>query len=464
MEIQQKLEPRLHQKLIITPQFRQAMHILQLPILELKVLIQEELTKNPLLQEQQDEERPKDEITEEETTELDGKWDEYLQAIRPPRKYIQEEREKRDYLESSITKPISLQHYLIQQIEEINLKGLDKEIAETIIANIDDDGYLKADIDEIAHLLNTTREKVENILSIVQRLDPPGVGARDLQECLLLQLKNKKINDPLLKRMIKEHLDDLANKRYHKIKASLNIPDDDLKKKIHSISQLEPKPGRQYSSTEINFVVPDVIVKKVDDDYKIIVNERELPLLRINPSYKKILKEKRRTDKTAKYIREKLNGAEWLLKNIQHRRDTIYRVTSYIIQKQKEFLDKGAGHLKVLTLKDVAEATSLHLSTISRVTSTKYIETPRGIFKLKYFFSGGLSKSGGLSQEEEITASKNIKETINTLLKNESPSNPLSDQETTNILNKQGYRIARRTVAKYREQLGILPSKMRRSL
>jgi RNA polymerase sigma-54 factor len=305
MEIQQKLEPRLQQRLIMTPQLRQAMHILQLPILELKALIQEELTKNPLLQEQQDEERQKDEITQEkeETTELDSKWDEHLQEIRPPKKYTQEEREKRDYLESSITKPISLQYYLAQQLEELNLKGLDKEIAETIIANIDDDGYFKADIDEIAPLLKTTKKKVEKILSIIQELDPPGVGARNLQECLLLQLKNKNLNDSLLERIINEHLDDLANKRYHRIATSLNMSNDDLKKKIHFISQLEPKPGRQYSSTQINFIVPDVIVKKVDDDYKIIVNERELPLLRINPSYEKILKGRKRTDKTAKYIR-----------------------------------------------------------------------------------------------------------------------------------------------------------------
>ncbi len=208
------------------------MHILQLPILELKTLLQEELTKNPLLQEQQDEERQKDEITEEkieETTELDSKWDEYLQAIRPPRKYTQEERGKRDYFESSITKPISLQHHLAQQLEETKLKGLDKEIAETIIVNIDDDGYLKADIDEIAHLLNTTKEKVEKILSVIQSFDPAGVGARNLQECLLIQLKNEKINDPLLERIIKEHLDDLANKTYHRITASLKISDDELK-------------------------------------------------------------------------------------------------------------------------------------------------------------------------------------------------------------------------------------------
>ena len=305
---------------------------------------------------------------------------------------------------------------------------------------------------------------MEKILSIIQSLDPAGVGARNLQECLLLQLKNEKINDPLLAKIINKHLDDLANKRYHKITASLKISDDNLKEKIHSISQLEPKPGRQYSSTEINLIVPDVILKKVDDEYKIIVNERELPLLKINQSYKKILKERKRTDKTVKYIREKLNSAEWLLKNIQHRKDTIYKVTSYIVQKQREFLDKGAGHLKVLTLKDVAEATGLHLSTISRVTSIKYIETPRGIFKLRHFFSGGLSKSGGSFQEEGVTSSKNVKNLIKTLFENESPSHPLSDQEITNTLNRQGYGIARRTVAKYREQLKILPSKMRRSL
>lgn len=486
MEIQQKLQTKLQQKLVITPQLRQAMHILQLPVLELKALLQEELTNNPVLQEQIDEEREKNETTKENTEEiqgLDSKWDEYSQAIRAPRKYTKEDREKRDYLESSITKPISLQHYLFQQLEEIKLKHLDKEIADTIIANIDDDGYFKADINEIAHLLNTTIEKVEKVLTIIQGFDPAGVGARNLQECLLLQLKNEKIparsdqqkahllqsgqaggDDPLLEKIIKEHLDNLANKRYNKITASLKISEDELKKKIQLIEKLEPKPGRQYSSAEINFVVPDVILRKVDDEYKIVINERELPLLRINPAYKKILKETKRTDKTAKYLREKLSSAEWLLKNIQHRQDTIYKVTSYIVRKQKEFLDKGAGHLNILTLKDVAEATGLHLSTISRVTSAKYIETPRGIFKLKYFFSGGLAKTGDLFQEAEMTSSKNVKSLIKKMLENESPSHPLSDQKITNILNKEGYKIARRTVAKYREQLGILPSKMRRVL
>jgi RNA polymerase sigma-54 factor len=489
MEIQQRLEQKLQQRLIMTPQLRQAMHILQLPILELKALLEEELTNNPILQEKSDEERKKDKTAEtaeerdEETTGLGSKWDEYLPSIRPPRKYTQGDREKRDYFESSITKPVSLQHYLVQQLEEINLKGLDKEIAETIISNINDDGYLKADINEIAHLLNATKEKVEKILLTIQTFDPPGVGARNLQECLLIQLREKKIparpdqrevrllqsgqaggNDPLVEKIISEHLDDLANKRYAKITSSLKISDEDLKEKIQIISQLEPKPGRQYSSTEINFIVPDVIVKKVDNDYKIIVNERELPLLRINPSYKKLLQESKKTDKTAKYLREKINSAKWLLQNIQHRKDTIYKVTSYIVRKQKEFFDKGAGHLKVLTLKEVAEATGRHISTISRVTSTKYIETPRGIFKLKYFFSGGLSKSGDLLQEEEVTSSTNVKNLIKTLFENESSSHPLSDQEITNLLNEKGYRIARRTVAKYREQLGILPSKMRRTL
>ncbi len=472
MEIQQKLEPRLQHKLVMTPQLRQAMHILQLPILELKTLIEEELTNNPLLQEQLDEEKDKNETEEtsqgnsEETKELDSKWDEYLQAIRPPRKYTQGEKEKRNYIESSITKPISLQHYLAQQLEEANLKNLDKEIAETIIANINDDGYFKADIDEIAHLLYTDREKVEKILSIIQKFDPAGIAARNLQECLLLQLKEQESDDLLLKKIITEHIEDLANKRYHKITSSLKITEDILKEKIEIIGKLEPKPGRQYASTEFNFIVPDVIVKKVDGDYKIIVNEKELPVLKINSSYKKILQEKKQPDNTAKkYIKEKLTSAEWLIKNIQHRQDTIYRVTSYIIEKQRDFFDKGAGHLKVLTLKDVAQATNLHPSTISRATSTKYIETPRGIFKLKYFFSGGLSKTSSLlADEEEITASRNVKNLIKTLFKSETPSHPLSDQDMTNFLNKQGYKIARRTVAKYREQLEILPSKMRRKL
>ncbi len=470
MEIQQKLEPRLQQKLVMTPQLRQAMHILQLPILELKALLEEELTNNPLLQEQSDEEKDKNETQEisqessEKTKQLGSKWDEYSQAIRPQRKYTQEEKDKKDYMESSITKPISLQHYLAQQLEEKNLKDLDKEIAETIIANIDDDGYLKANIDEIANILNTNKGKVEEILSVIQDFDPAGVAARNLQECLLLQLKDEQVNDPLLEKIINEHIDDLANKRYNKITSSLKITDETLKEKIQAIGKLEPKPGRQYASTEFNFVIPDVIVRKVENDYKIIVNERELPVLRINPSYKKILQESEKNDKTAKYIKEKLTGAEWLLKNIQYRQDTIYRVTSYIVEKQKEFLDKGAGHLKVLTLKDVAKATELHPSTISRVTSTKYVETPRGIFKLKYFFSGGLAKTDELLHDEGLTSSRNVKNLIKTLLGNETPTHPLSDQALTNLLNKQGYKIARRTVAKYREQLGILPSKMRRKL
>jgi len=470
MEIQQKLQMKLQQKLVMTPQLRQAMHILQLPILELKALMEEELTNNPLLQEQSEDEKNKNEAqetsreNEEETKELDSKWDEYLQAIRPPKKYTQEEKERKYYMESSITKAVSLQHYLAEQLEEKHFKNSDKEIAETIIANIDDDGYLKADIDEIAHILNSTKEKVKQILSIIQGFDPAGVAARNLQECLLLQLKDEQISDSLLEKIINEHIDDLANKRYHKITSSLRISDEVLKNKIQIIEKLEPKPGRQFASTEFNFIIPDVIVKKVDNDYKIIINERELPVLRINPSYKKILKESEKNGKTAKYIKEKLTGAEWLLKNIQYRQDTLYKVTSYIVEKQKEFLDKGTGYLKVLTLKDVAQATKLHPSTISRVTSTKYVETPRGIFKLKYFFSGGLEKSGDLLQDTKMTSSKNVKNLIKTLCENEPSSRPLSDQQITNILNKQGYKIARRTVAKYREQLGILPAKMRRKL
>jgi len=455
MDIKQGLELKQQQRLILTPKLQQAMHILHLPIMELKTLLQQEIAQNPLLQEGGDE-KENNEALLEEAVKLDSKWDEYFQATRPA-KYTRVQREKRDFAETSVTKLLSLQHHLLGQLDELTLKKKEREIAEIIIVNINDDGYLMVSGEEIAHLLKITSKRVEKVLSVIQNFDPPGIGARNLAECLLLQLKSKKVSDQVVDEIVNNHLNDLAKKNFEKIASVLGVKEDIVEEKAKLIADLDPKPGRKYSSYQANFIIPDVLVKKIEGDYTVVVNERDLPPLRINSLYKKLIKKGRNKDTASKYAKEKLNDALWLMKNIQSRQDTVYRVASYIVEKQKEFLERGAGYLKPLTLKEVAGKLGLHQSTISRVTSNKYMETPRGIFKLKYFFSGSLLR------EEKNISSKNVQELIRSLINNGNPPSALSDQKIADILKEKGYKIARRTVAKYREQMGILPSKLRGS-
>jgi RNA polymerase sigma-54 factor len=283
------------------------------------------------------------------------------------------------------------------------------------------------------------------------------MGARDLRDCLLIQIEASHNDRPLLKKIVRDHLEMLAKKQYPAIARALKISVEQVQELGALIASLEPMPGRHFGSREAIHITPDVIVKKVDGEYVVYVNDNGLPRLRISSLYRKLLKNRNGDPKTKEYIRDKLRSAQWLVKNIQQRKDTIQKVARNIVDVQKDFLDKGIAHLKPLTLKEIAEQVEMHESTISRVTKNKYIETPRGIFELKYFFSSGIAGSYG-----ETTSSKSVKDMIRKLIENEDKHKPLSDQRSTELLSRRGLNIARRTVAKYREELGILSSKYRR--
>ncbi len=448
-----ELLPKQVQKLLLIPQLQQAMQVLQLPTMELRQFIQKELLENPFLEEVKEEENPSSEEIMEEFLELDDNWQEYFQATQM-RKEVPE---SKDLIQTLESREPSLQEILLRQLQMQGLKGKEKEIGEVIIANINEDGFLTVSLEEISKLLRVPPKKVEKVLSLIQTFDPPGVGARDLKECLLLQLKEKGEKDPLIEKIISEYLEDVGKRRYSYIAQKLGVKEEKVREVSQKIASLEPRPGRKYSSLKPFFIVPDVVVKKINHEYRVILNDDFLPSLRINPYYRKILREGKKEGGDYQFLTRKLRDAVWLIKNIQGRQEIVRRVAEYIVERQKEFLEKGVEYLKPLTLKDVAEALGVHPSTVSRVTSRKFIETPRGIFKMKYFFSG--SARGDKTE----VSTRSIKESIRQIIESEDPAHPFSDEEIASLLWQKGFKIARRTVAKYREELGILPSRLRRS-
>jgi len=331
-------------------------------------------------------------------------------------------------------------------------------IGEQIIGNIDPNGYLDASLEEIARITDSNVDRVEDVLKRIQLFDPVGVASRNLQECLMVQANLYFPENELVKTIIEKYLKYLENKNYAELVRKLKRPSEEVKEAIEVILSLNPRPGSAYSSEEPQYISPDVYVTKVDDDFVIMLNDEGLPKLRISPYYREFLKKKNRVPPEVKeYIQEKLKSASWLIKSIHQRQRTLYRVAESIVRLQRDFFEKGIGHLKPMVLRDVAEDVGMHESTVSRVTTNKYMQTPHGIFELKYFFNSSIKKDGG----EEI-ASESVKEKIRNIIREEDPSNPLSDKAIAEKLKEEGIRIARRTVAKYREMMGILPSHKRR--
>ena len=454
MELRTELLPRQVQKLLLLPQMQQAMQILQVPLMELRNLLEQELQQNPFLEILENrEDGEEEEITDpilEEILNLDDNWKDYFLATQNIR-----EKDREDYTRQIPSRSPSLQDTLLRQLRISNLSPKEKEIGEILIANIDENGYLRFPLEDIANVVKVSPSKVEKVLRIIQSFDPPGVGARDLEECLLLQLKRKGNSDPLLHLVIRKHLGDIGGKKFSFLAKKLGISEEKIRKIAKEIATLEPRPGREYSSLRPLYIVPDVSIKKTSHGYSVVVNQGEIPPLRINPFYRKILEERKNKKKEFQFLREKLRDAIWLLKNLNGRYDLIKRVAEFIVEKQKEFLEKGPEYLKPLTLKEVADVLGVHPSTISRVTSRKYMETPRGVFPMKYFFSGMAPGNGDIS-------STSLKEEIKKIIENEDPKKPLSDEKIAQILKNRGFSIARRTVSKYREELSILPARMRR--
>lgn len=447
--------------------------LLQLPVLRLEQRIKQELEMNPLLEIETDvtEEMEQEETaeTEQEEAELDETekelgeeeidWDTILNdednyEIKQPREHPEEEINRPD------PAPVTLMDHLLEQLHLALLTEEETEIGEYILWCFDDDGYLSVDIETIAENLEKSIEIVEKVLKVIQKFDPPGIGARNLQECLLIQLHEKEPKDKNAIRMIVECFEDFTNKRYEKIAKKLEISLDEVKRIMDVVSRLNPKPGERYISEAENYIIPDVIVTRVDDEFVVTLNDWNIPRLRISESYRQLLKEKSKVSKeTRNYIRQRLESARWLINSIYQRRSTIQRVMETILKHQKDFFEKGKEHLKPMVLKDIAEDVNLDISTVSRVTSGKYVQTEFGVFELKYFFSERLETVDG----DEVS-NRLIKSKIKEIIEKEDTKKPFNDQVISEMLREYGFLVARRTVAKYREQMMIPVARLRRQI
>ncbi len=472
-ELKQTL--KLTQQLIMTPQLQQSIKLLQLSRLELVDTINQELEENPLLEEQSAGNDPETEIipeiedikvepkTKEITGEGDGKedfdWDAYLEDFGPMGVPYQHEDTDAPPFENMITKTSSLSDHLLWQLNLSRFTDVERRVGEQIIGNLNGDGYLMATPDEIATIEDVDPVLVENVIKKVQKFDPLGVAARDLKECLLIQIGFMDVDSLLPGKIVENHLKDLETRNYNNIARKLRVSIADVQQAASIIVKLNPKPGRLYNEERPQYIIPDVFVFKVGDAYRIVLNDDGLPKLRISNFYKKIMggTENNGGEKCKEYIKDKMQSATWLIKSIQQRQKTIYRVSENIVEHQIEFFDKGINYLKPMVLRDIADDVEMHESTISRVTSNKYMHTPRGIFELKYFFNSGINRIGDLQ-----IASQSVKEKIKEIVRGEDDRKPYNDSQIVDILVECGISIARRTVAKYREMLGILPSSKRK--
>ncbi len=478
MAMETRLSLRQSQRVVMTPLLQQAIQLLQLSTIELQEVVQRELLENPLLEETPENpeaapgeapgppaepagadlaSRNEPQVDERRSDELPFDITAVMFDEAPERSLVaQEEREELPF-ENIARSVSSLADHLDEQLRFATEDPAVRRIGDEIIGNLDEDGYLRADVDEIARRCGVTASEVEKVLTLVQGFDPPGVAARSVAECLLLQLRADPAPDPLSIEIVEDHFDALSKRRYPDIARALKRPLDRVMEAIEEIMALEPKPGRSFGASDTRYIVPDVLVQKVGDDYTVVLNEEGIPRLRVNALYRSLLRSS--GDDARQYVEQKLRSAMWLIKSVDQRQRTLRKVTQSIVKFQRDFLDRGIAHLRPLSLRDVGEDIGMHESTISRVTTNKYVETPQGLFELKYFFHSGIASGDG-----EMVSSVSVKKMIQDYLATEEPDKPFSDQEIAHYLKGRGLTIARRTVAKYREELGILPSHQRRLL
>ncbi len=505
MAIELKQSLKLSQQLLITPQLQQAIKLLQLSRMELIETIQKEILENPVLEELENEKEEEIAVTQGKTPEVEQEKDTPAPSVELPDQsgqtttdagtkdfdwanYIEASsysgREGRNFAhnlddipnyENMVASPTSLKDHLEWQVNMGSLSEIEEELCLDIIGNLDDNGYLHMPLTELAANTGYTVDEIDDALCIIQDMDPPGVGARDLKECLLLQVKDMGEDHHVLEGIIKKYLDLIEKRNYQLLGRKLKLTPRRAKELMDVILALEPKPGRAFEKGESIYIVPDVYVQKVGDEYVVVLNEDGLPKLQISQFYKNMLlkeiankahaaenPEELHTEDTAQnYIQDKLKSALWLIKSIHQRQRTLYKVTKSIATFQKDFMETGVQQLKPLVLRDVADDVGVHESTVSRATSGKYVHTPQGIFELKYFFNTGLANTTAGGDE---FANEAVKQMIKQIISTEDPKSPLSDQALMAILKHQSVNIARRTVAKYREMLGILPSSRRRKL
>jgi RNA polymerase sigma-54 factor len=467
----------------MTPSLQQAIKLLQLSKLELQEVLNQELLENPLLDESAEEVKTEETQAEEAKAEneaedakkqetkdekekdsfdeidYDAYFQDYIEYGYNPRGMGEEHEEFP--IENTLTRPPNLADHLSWQLSMSDASPRTKEIAQFIIGNIDEDGYLRATDEEVAASGGYTVEEVEIAIRAVQSLDPIGVGARDLRECLLLQLRFLEIDTPLVEVIIRDHWEEFMQRKFAPLAKSLGIDMKTLEGIVELIKHLDPKPGRKYSNERAIYVEPDVYVHKVSDEYVIVLNEDGMPKLRINSGYRSMLNsmDSKSDGETVNYIKDKIRSAVWLIKSLDQRQRTIYKVAESIVKHQREFLEKGIDFLRPLVLRDVADDIQMHESTVSRVVSNKYMHTPRGLFLMKYFFHSGIDSDTG-----EDISSLTVKKKIQSYIENEDPRKPLSDSKIMKILNDEGINIARRTVAKYRDELNIPSSTDRKQI
>ncbi|MBV6520965.1 MAG: RNA polymerase sigma-54 factor [Gemmatimonadaceae bacterium] len=486
----------LRQELKINPRLYQAMDLLYMPMLDLQQHLKQELLTNPFLEmlEPEEEEAEQEQAAEEEG-EAPADLTESTAATEEPTKdrndeidweeilldgfetgSVREEHEEREYYEPVTVATRDLDDHLRDQISLLDLTPRQRVLAEEFIGNINEDGYLECSLDEIVASINEEIVRAidrsgrsgdvplyqmadaEAMLAVVQSLDPPGVGARNLRECLLLQLKDERTEDTLQGRLVRDAFDELIAHRWSEISKRFGVTPAEVQAAADEVAKLDPKPGLRFSLASDAYIIPDLVVEKIDGRYHVYSNDSNLPRLRLSRAYQEIARDKKKFDSENKeFISNKLNSANWMIQAIEQRRQTMLKVMNYIVERQRDYFEKGVQYLKPLTLREVAEHIGMHESTVSRVTNEKFVQTPRGVLPLKFFFSSGLSTTGG----EDVSA-RGIKDQIEKLVTNEDPRNPLTDQAIVNILRDSGVNIARRTVAKYRDQLGVLSARMRK--
>jgi RNA polymerase sigma-54 factor len=491
-----QLSQRMTQSLVLAPQLQQSLALLQAPTLELKALVEQELQQNPVLEETQmtetelqerdpERETPSeaadpteppadlnfDPATEKNSNEpvddfqveferlvqLDQEWRDHFSQTNVPNRLSSEDEEKRQFMFDSLVAGTSLQEMLLEQVRESSVPETEWPIAEMIIGNVDDYGYIKASIEELSAGTGLPAEKVLEVLKAIQSFDPPGVGARDLRECMLLQLERSGQQDTLEYRIVRDFMEALGKRRIPEIAKGTGVEVDEVQDALENIARLEPRPGRAFLPDNDQYVLPEVFVQRSGEEFVVTTNNEHIPHLRISNTYKDLMSQGENSGEVRNYIREKIRAGKFLIKSLHQRQQTISNIAKEIVKRQHDFMAKGVAHLKPLTMVQVAEVVGVHETTVSRAVSGKYMDTPQGIFEMKYFFTAGIQTESGAGM-----SNTSVKDMISDIFKREDTAKPLSDQEVVKMLKEKGIVIARRTVAKYRTELNILPSNLRK--
>ena len=483
---------------VLAPQLQQSLALLQAPVLELQALVEQEMSQNPVLEEvppaeqaqqvRQEQEGPQvsdptdpqeppadlgfDPATEKPSNapvddfqaefdrlaQMDQEWRDHFAQTNLPLRGREEDEERRQFMFDSLVAGTSLQEHLLEQVRLSDLSEAQMNVAELLVGNIDERGYLQSSLDELAFSAGVPMEQVTEVLKVVQGFHPPGVGARDLRECLLLQLERAGRQESLEHRIVERHMEALGKRRLPELAKALGASLEEIKEAVDRISHLEPRPGRDFLPDDQQYVVPEVFVQKVGNEYTVSVNGDAVPHLRISNTYKDLMARPESSTEVREYIREKIRAGKFLIKSLQQRQNTLLNIAREIVQRQRAFMEHGVAHLHPMTMAQIAQVVGVHETTVSRAVSGKYMETPQGVFEMKYFFTSGLPTSGG----DGAVSNESVKQLIAEMVAQEDKQKPLSDEEIVKRLTAKGVQIARRTIAKYRSELNLLPSHLRR--